>query len=217
MFMPTIEKYRPDFKRSKAARFYEDAPKGEKMRVGKHRKLYADYQHIGRWLEGQIGREWNAVYSELCGMTAPHTLERTHIDNAVKNLVDQHIVVIDGVIHAQGGFRPMNLLPGNLYVKNGILCRIPFKKVAKPTRTLRVLFVGQTDAIGISRNQWFAVEFAEYTPNPDVHGCDRGRYDVFLKDTVTEYDTITAYGKKVIATGKRALSKREIKKYKVTQ
>lgn len=216
MFVPTVEKHRPDFKRAKNVRFDEDAPRGEKMRVGKYRKLYADYTNVCRWLNTQIGRNWNAVYSDLCGMTAPNSLERLHTDKAVASVVDQNITVIEGVIHAQGGFRPMKLLPGNLYVNNGVLCRIPFKKVVKPSITLRVEFIGQNDAIGISGGQWFAVTFVEYTPNM-FDGYDRGRYDTFLKETVGEFDAIRAYGKPVVAVAKRALSKREIKKYKTTR
>jgi len=217
MFVPTVEKYRPDFKRSNRVRFDDDAPKGEKMRVGKHRKIYADYANVCRWLNNQIGREWNAVYSEICAATAPNTLERLHIVKAVENVVDLHITVIDGEVYAHGVFRQHKLTPGNLYVKNGVLCRIPFKKYVKPSINLRVEFIGQNDAIGVSGGQWFAVTFTEYTPNLDYYGRDRGRYDVFLKEKIGEFDAVKAYGKKVIATAKRALSKKEIKRYKATR
>jgi hypothetical protein len=151
-------------------------------------------------------------------MTAPHSLERLHADKAVENIVEQHTVVIDGIIHGQGAFRPMKLFPGSLYVNaNGVLARIPFKKVVKPARTLRVEFIGQNDAIGVSGEQWFAVTFAPYTPKKDIHGYDIGNYDTFLKATASEYDAINAYGKAVVAVKKRALSKKEIKQYKATR
>ena len=86
------------------------------------------------------------------------------------------------------------------------------KRIAKPTKALRVTFTGQMVGVGLSNKQWFEVTFVEYKTN-----TDEGRYDVFLRDTITATETNAAYGKQVIAIAKRAMSKTEIRHFKNNQ
>lgn len=216
MFAPAVEKYRSTADRKGRNRMYGiDYPSREKMSAPRTKRLFqGNFNHVRRWLVNQIGRPWNAVYAELTAMTPVGTLERVHLLKTVETMVDVNTVEIDGEVCNRNGWQPLPLRGGDLYVRNGVLAMIPRKSVAKPTPTLRVTFVGQMTGVGQSNGQWFEVTFAEYVPNLSEHGYDKGRHDVFLRDDVTASGCIAAYGKAVVATGKRAMSKNEIKRHK---
>ncbi len=217
MFQLTVAKYRDhdtkgrDRETDRLARL-DALPHREKMGAASHKRRYTgNTSCILRWLQAQIGRPWNDVHSEALATTPKNSLERIALEKNLGTWVELHIVEEDGVIYGQGAFRATELRSGDMYVRNGIICRIPIQKVSKPSPTLRVTFTEQMKGIGQSNGQWFMVEFAEYVSNPNKFGTDMGRYDVFLKDTVTARGVMIAYGKVVIAVNKRAMSKREIR------
>jgi len=217
MFSPTLVKYRDrdllnkGCKRdARRAEGQDVLPTREKMRVGSTRRVYTGgYHQIRRWLTNQIGRPWNDVHSELCGMTGKDTMERLHLMRAVDSMVDVQVEEIDGVLYRVDGCQQWKVHPGDFYVRDGILCRLARAKAIKPTPALAVTFTGQMEAVGISNGQWFALSFAALV-------LDVG-YDVFLRRHIGSYDCMLAYGKNVYAVSKRAMSKREIRAFKAAR
>lgn len=215
MFTPTLEKYRDRVLGSKGktreaqrAAKADLLPNREKMSLGTHRRIFShNRSQIRRWLGNQIGRPWDVVVAELCGMTPKNSLERIHLMQAAENTVEVNTVEENGVLYALGSCRRWEVRGGTLYVRNGIIARLPHCKTSKPTSTLLVTFTGQMEAVGVSNGQWFVIGFKEQLPDMPAH-------DVFLRKTVGQYDTLMAYGKAVVAISKRAMSKREIRTFK---
>lgn len=226
MFAPLLEKYRDrDMKnkglRRDAQRAEKDdvVPTREKMRVSTHRRIFSGSTHqIRRWIGNQVGRLWDTVHSELCALTPKNSLERIHLMECVENMVYVAVEETDGVLYDLGGSRRWKLQAGDFYVRNGVLCRLAHQtKAVKPDPEKAVTFTGQMEGVGQSNGQWFAVTFTEYTKVVGVWGYEKGKHDVFLRKTVGEWDCLMAYGKYIVAVSKRAMSKREIKKFKAAR
>jgi hypothetical protein len=193
--------------------------------LGRFRKCLNE--HLGplkRYLDGQVGRPWNDVFSEIS--------EHIRLDNTVQKHVRDHIgdfVAIttflrDGQIHTVDRFgRPWPLLdmrwPPGLYVHpmTGLLCRNDWRRarrieqkreqeaakralaarmrVLEPMRQLHLL----------SDGNWWDVRLARvpaYVPHEDV--IDRAGLSELPRD-----ERYQAWG--VYAVVKQALSRRRIK------
>lgn len=196
----------------------EDAlPSREKMRDHvSDRKISSDLiGPLRRYLGSQVGSKWDVVFSNVCGLVGKG-MDRHHLLLHVKYEVEQDVVERNGeVVESQTGYA---IRPGRLYVLNGILCRVPYRARLKYVRKLAVTFTGQMTGVSVRNGQWFEVTFAQYTPNMKLHNGavmrDAGRRDVLLADVVKQDDCILAYGKPVIAVTKRAMNKREIRKFR---
>ena len=220
MFTATVEKYRGNTDKTKgnnreAQRLsLDEMPRTEKMRVGTHRRCYTgNYNNLKRWLVTQVGQPWATVYAVVVGKTPKNSLERIHLDKSLDGMVNTAVTEQDGKIFDRGH----ELRPGSLYINAaGVLSRIPPKAVVRPESRKLVTFTGQMEGVGQDASgQWFVITFNEYIPRPDAQtGKDEGRHDLFLKDTITDRAAVLAYGRAIIATSKRAMSKADIRKFK---
>lgn len=59
---------------------------------------------LRRYLRSNVGRPWNKVYSEICAGLRAGFPTREHFLTHVFELVERHVVLIDGVPHHAAGY-----------------------------------------------------------------------------------------------------------------
>lgn len=55
---------------------------------------------LRRFLRRRVGKSWDAVRSEICARITPRSAVQKHVLDHVKQMVEEHPVLIDGVPHA---------------------------------------------------------------------------------------------------------------------
>jgi hypothetical protein len=85
----------------------EDSPKQEGLRR-RHRSrkwLSENLRPLEHYLEAQVGRPWDNVFSEICaGIDRRNTVQR-HIHQHLEDFVAIRVYAIDGVLHEDVGWR----------------------------------------------------------------------------------------------------------------
>ena len=85
----------------------EESPKQEGLRK-RHRNrkhLNENLRPLERFLAAQVGRPWDAVYSEICaGIDRRNTVQQ-HIHQHLEDFVAMKVVEIDGELRANAGWR----------------------------------------------------------------------------------------------------------------
>jgi hypothetical protein len=67
---------------------------------------------LKRWLQSQVGRPWNDVYSEACAVIKPDSIIRAHVKTHLLQFVQRNTFMHDGVVSylatgRGGGIRPV--------------------------------------------------------------------------------------------------------------
>lgn len=101
--------------RAREGRLYrasEDVPHKMGMKHGYvHRKsLNENLAPLARWLASQANRPWDNVYAELCANIDRRSTVQEHIFAHINQLVERETRIIDGKVHAIGGW-PRTLQP----------------------------------------------------------------------------------------------------------
>lgn len=100
-----------------------------RLRHGRARKwLNENLRPLQRYLDRQVGRRWDFVYSELCARVDRRNTVQQHIHQHLDDFVAQQVHVIDGELHVirdWGGLAPLAQARQALYVDpdNGCLMR----------------------------------------------------------------------------------------------
>ncbi|MCH9688739.1 MAG: hypothetical protein K0V04_45325 [Deltaproteobacteria bacterium] len=110
----------------------EDAPRFESSSRNRGGSKFLN-EHLGplrRWLLSQVGRPWDAVYSELRSRVSPRNAVQLHIWQHAQEYVARPVRREDGVLHRQstwGGFEVLSSRRCPVYVcpKTGILRKTP--------------------------------------------------------------------------------------------
>lgn len=107
--------------RMRPARDPEDEPlhEGMKYRHGSRKWLNENLKPLQRYLERQLGRRWDFVYSELCGRVDRRNTVQQHIHQHLEDFVAMQVHRIDGELCAMrryGGFKPLAESWHELYV-----------------------------------------------------------------------------------------------------
>jgi len=89
-----------------------------------------------RWLDKQVGRPWNKVYSEICANLDKRKVTHVHVLDHLFQRIERNVFMgVDGQYHARSsGFFSVNVVDG-LYVhpRNGLILRQkPKPKIEKP-------------------------------------------------------------------------------------
>ena len=64
-----------------------------------HRKWQTDLLGpLRRWLQSQVGRPWNDVYSEACAVIKPDSVIRAHIKTHLLEFIERHTFMHDGQV-----------------------------------------------------------------------------------------------------------------------
>ncbi len=113
----------------------DDLPVKEGVRkrhtaIGSRRELNENLSPLRRYLIGQAGRPWNAVYREICLQIRPRSAVQLHVRQHVWDFVERHVTIsLDGsVLPAPDRVfgRGQPLRPGDLYIhpQTGLLLRV---------------------------------------------------------------------------------------------
>jgi hypothetical protein len=91
----------------------EDAPLREPMRPRWNHAVRKEFSDLlgplERWIRKSVGRPWDDVYSEACGVASLDGTVRRHLRQHVEGLVERNVVMVGGEPYAHGfiGFRPI--------------------------------------------------------------------------------------------------------------
>jgi hypothetical protein len=206
-------------------RMADDGPprcEGMKRRH-KHNIKYLS-EHLGplrRYLDAQVGRPWDKVFSEICAHIDRSSAVQDHVRDHVADYVVTHVVLIDGVACSGDGDRnygvPLSRIRwGSWYVcpRTGILRRIKTpvrsrRSVPKPDNRPRFVRVSDTLQCRLIDGAWHLLSLKRL---PLVRE-GRAERDVFLDREIATIDFAMArkhYGADVYAAGKRRLARREL-------
>lgn len=198
---------------------------GIKLRWGHGTKFLNE--HLGplrRYLDSQVGRPWDKVYSEICAHINRNSAVQDHVRDHVDDYVVVNVIMIDGVPCNGGpGWRngwPLHQMgPRSWYVcpRSGIL-----KKLKTPRRTHRrkkpqlpaYIRVSDTLQCRPIKGVWHLV-----TLKPLRRATDpRQERDILLNRPLSQIDNAIArkhYGALVYAVACRVLPRRELRQYPI--
>ena len=91
------------------------------------KELNENLSPLKRFLNKQVGRPWDKVYSEISQYLRPTSAVQQHVRDHVRDFVNIRAVWIDGRIYCEPHFGiQYPLRKGELYVHphNGLLCRV---------------------------------------------------------------------------------------------
>jgi hypothetical protein len=205
----------------------EELPKREKIRAkwthSNGGKYFTDVLGpLCRYLLKQVGRPWNKVYSEIAANLPKTNVQNRHVYTHVWQFVEKDVLVIDGVpCYRAGRVHGQPLYAGGrteqLYVHpiNGLLCRV---KKRRPLRREPVMQPPVKAYPGVQYHRlngvWYEVKVR---PHPRAVPTERvsnnSIRDEVLERTYYNVDELKrVYGGYYIATSKRRLTKREIRR-----
>jgi hypothetical protein len=190
-------------------------------------------EHLGplrRYLDKQVGRPWDKVFSEICTHIDRNNAVQDHVRDHVEDYVTVNVVLIDGVPCSGEGGRAHGRPLARLYwgrrwyvcPRTGLLRRIEGQsrksrgRVVVPAAPRYV----RLDASSQCRNiegSWYVVDLK---PLPEPHRLrDKSHeIDVLLNRRVSAIsmeEARAAYGAAVYAVGARRLSRRELPHFPV--
>jgi len=177
---------------------------------------------LKRWLQSQVGRPWNDVYSEACAVIKPDSIIRAHIKTHLLQFVERHtfrhygkICVLDfrrGIIAVTQ--RRYGCSRFFVHPETGLLYAIP-QKSRKALRAERRAAKSETFRwldcnFGLKqiRGLWFACYFRVVPPEGRFKA-----YDHALGQEVGRGGLLRRDGEYLHCIGKRQLSRRELKRY----
>lgn len=186
-------------------------------------------EHLGplrRYLDAQVGRPWDKVFSEICAHIDRSSAVQDHVRDHVAQYVVTHVILIDGIPCSGDGEtfhgQPLHRVPwGRWYVcpRTGILRRIkaPARRPpGTPKRDDVPRFVRVSDSLQcrLIGGAWHLVSLK---PLPLMR-VGRKERDVLLDREIATIDSAMArkhYGADVYAVGTRRLARREFSQYPI--
>lgn len=189
-------------------------------------------EHLGplrRYLDSQVGRPWNKVFSEICACIDRNSAVQDHVRDHVQGYVAVQVILIDGIpCNGEGGWhygQPLHTFryrPWYVCPRTGLLRRVKVVSRKRQRRQEekqlpRYFPVGVGLQCRLLDGAWHLVTLKPL-PTPDYH---RGRCldrDVLLDRPVceiTEADAKRHYGAAVYAVAKRRLARRKLRQYPV--
>jgi hypothetical protein len=211
----------------------EDYPKREKIRAKwlNHRGAKDFTDVLGplyRYLLSQVGRKWDAVYSEICRNLPKVSVQNKHVFTHVWQFVARYVKVIDGVpCYNEGRWlgQPIVSVGGNaqlfVHPDNGLLCKAKKWRGYKNRHRMKPasLVPGIKVYPGVQYHKvgtiWYEVKVRKCTIEPDKP--DRFGYSTTVKDEVlgrsyaSPAEAAHVFGGNYQAVSKRPLNGREIK------
>lgn len=180
---------------------------------------------LRRWLQSQVGRHWNDVYSEACMVIHPDNYVRVHVKTHLLEFVERHTFMRDGrvcIVAMDRSCRrvvmPITELHWGrsrffVHPETGLLQAIPAishrvwrARNPRPAETKH--WVSGNVAIKQIRGLWFECHYET------IHSSQWfDSYDHVLERIVTRQDVARTELLYQICTCKRQLSKRELRRH----
>jgi hypothetical protein len=185
-------------------------------------------EHLGplrRYLDSQVGRPWDRIFSEICAHINRNSAVQDHVRDHIEDYVSTCVILIDGVpCNGEGNWhygKPLHQLPWKRWYvcpRTGrlrkILPRTKQKNRQDKIVLPQIIRVSDTLQCWLISGAWFLVtlkpllQFSTTCPERDV----------ILNCAVAELDEPKArrqYGDAVYAVAKRRLAKRELRQYPI--
>jgi hypothetical protein len=195
------------------------------------KSLNENLRPLARYLERQVGRPWNTVYSEMRAVIDGRNAVQRHILEHLNQFVAVHTRVVGGQLIDLGGrFRGVGRVWQPMYVdsRSGLLRRHPDKPAWRRAYRERQLKQEHERAqvwceLSAFRQLhrldgcWFEVEIASLPPPPAARGDVLRRRNVIagtggVPRRADEQATVDLYGRPgVYAVAKRQLGAKEIR------
>lgn len=223
----TVKGYRKRLDRSFAAGDGPPVREGMKRLHGGTKFFNEHLGPLRRYVQSQVGRPWDKIYSEICERVDRGNVVQKHILTHLFDYVQTRAVLIDGEpCWGEPGYwygRPLRELHyRNLWYvcpKSGILKRVPPGRKRQPTRRPKPpAYVRVSDRLQCRYldGRWELVTLA---PLPDDwHRAGAGQFDVVQRKQVRmlgSSEARAAYGAAVYATSRRVLRKAELRQYPI--
>ena len=224
---------KPKGSQRRLRRYGEDGPpqrEGIRACWQSHTKFLNE--HLGplrRYLDKQVGRPWDQVYSEICAHIDRSSAVQDHVRDHVDGYVSTHVLLIDGVpCDGEGGWtygRPLHEMryrPWYVCPRTGRLRRVkvtsrkqPFcPKEASPPSYIPVSATLQCRFL---QEAWYLVTLKPL-PTSYSHREPCTAVDVLLNKPVAQLTPLDArrnYGAEVYAVFKRRLARKELRQYPI--
>ena len=104
----------------------EDSINKESMRrhIGYGKDFHGRLAPLRRWLESQVGRPWNDIYSEACRTVDKRSIAGWHFIDYLLNMVYIKTETINGKVHSWDGYGlDREIFPNDLYVDADCILR----------------------------------------------------------------------------------------------
>ena len=179
---------------------------------------------LRRWLNSQLGRPWNDVYSEACAVIRPDSVIRAHIKTHLLEFVERHTFMHQGEICVLNTWRGGGITPvtsrrygrSAFYVhpETGVLrkiIRIPLREWRRATRPKPLVTLHWLDdlvALKQCEGIWFAYQF-RIVPSAGPFKA----YDYVAGKTVGRGELARRNGNYLHCVAKRQLAHRELRRH----
>lgn len=189
-------------------------------------------EHLGplrRYLDSQVGRPWDKVFSEICTHINRNSAVQDHVRDHVEDYVTVHVLLSDGVpCNGEGGWnygRPLREMGWKRWYvcpRSGLLRRVKRsdrKRPRGPTKDEppRYIRISDTLQCRFLDNAWHLVTLKPL-PLWDNSRLHCHATDILLHRPVANISPQEAkeqYGDAVYAVAKRRLGRRELKQYPI--
>jgi hypothetical protein len=189
-------------------------------------------EHLGplrRYLDKQVGRPWDKVFSEICAHIDRSNPVQDHVRDHVAEYVTTHVILIDGVpCYGKGGWgygRPLHELryrPWYVCPRTGLLRRVKMasrKRQRRPKQESPPMYIAVGDSLQCRflDGAWHLVTLKPL-PDPLYHRGRCAAVDVLLNVPAAQFTPPEArqhYGAEVYAVARRRLARRELRQYPI--
>lgn len=217
--------------RKRLSRMGEDLPKHEGIKRPYGWDIKHLNEHLGplrRYLQSQVGRPWDRVFSELCKHINRNNPVQDHVRDHVEDFVETSVIIEDGIPFAtpdrERGWRRYlwsdRPLRQELYVcpRTGLLKRTPrvSRKPKPSTSHHRPVRLDKTHFCKVIDGEWCLVTVRPIPADRTLLQCKN--HDVVLNKSVTmlsEHELRREYGARVYAVAYRRLAKKELSQYPI--
>jgi hypothetical protein len=225
--------HKPKGYRRRLRRYGDDGPPArEGIRACWQGRLKYLNDHLGplrRYLDRQVGRPWDKVFSEICAHVNRHSAVQNHVLQHVADYVTVHVVLIDGVpCNGAGGWtygRPLHEMgwrPWYVCPRSGLLRRVkalgrkrrPRPRAESPPRYIPL---GNALQCRFLEGAWHLITLKALPAPIRPRGYCRA-VDVVLNRPVEEITPLEArrhYGADVYAVAVRRLARKELSQYPI--
>lgn len=125
-------------------------PMGRGRQYGYGQKWRTDYlAPLRRYLEKQVGRPWNDVYSEIRATIKPDSIIKNHLYHHLELEVVKHVEYIDGTPYNKGGRHWYPVCGFYVCPETGLLKKNPrVSRKRKPARS-------PVTVVRLNRDRWY--------------------------------------------------------------
>jgi hypothetical protein len=198
----------------------EDWPKSEGIFAHKGKTKFFN-EHLGplrRYLQKQIGRPWNKVFSEICENLRVDSAVQSHVRDHLNDYVETCVIEIDG-IPCNGTYpvgRPITRGYKLFYVcpRTGLLRANKHQRQQMARTPIERISVDESCEYRLMKGIWYEVMLSPITV------AAWGERDMVLSTEVGPLSPATAiriYGRSVFAVKRRQLNKREIRRLRLNE